>query len=124
MKQPLRETLKRIGGSHLLNENNISDINKFWSKDVKLTSPEGKSMKKENAKLIQLLNKEAKKLGATFSETLRFTGAVGDVNGKKIFVRFTGPQGSKIQVTGGKEVKLKPNATIKDIVKQIQNLTK
>ena len=108
MKQPLRETLKRIGGSHLLNENNISDINKFWSKDVKLTSPEGKSMKKENAKLIQLLNKEAKKLGATFSETLRFTG----------------PQGSKIQVTGGKQIKLKPNATIKDIVKQIQNLTK
>jgi len=43
---------------------------------------------------------------------------------KKIFVRFTGPQGSKIQVTGGKQVKLKPNATIKDIVKQIQNLTK
>ena len=124
MKQTLKETLIRIGGSHLLNENNISDINKFWSKDVKLTSPEGKSMKKENAKLIKLLNKEAKKLGATFEETLRFTGAVGDVNGKKIFVRFTGPQGSKIQVTGGKQVKLKPNATIKDIVKQIQNLTK
>ena len=104
-----------------LNENNISNINKFWSKDVKLTSPEGKSMKKENAKLIKLLNNEMKKLGikTKFKETLRFTGAYTKVDGKQIFVRFTGPQGSKIQVVGGKEIKLKPNATIKNIAATI-----
>ena len=63
-------------------KNNISNINKFWNKDVKLTSPEGKSMKKENAKLIKLLNNELKKLGvqADFKESLRFTGATTRIN--------------------------------------------
>ena len=119
MKHKLQETYERMFGS--LDENNISNINKFWNKDVKLTSPEGKSMKKENAKLIKLLNNEMKKIGikTKFKETLRFTGAYTKVDGKQIFVRFTGPQGSKIQVVGGKEIKLKPNATIKNIAATI-----
>ena len=124
MKQPLKEMLKAIGGGHLLNENNISNINKFWNKDVKLTSPEGKSMKKENAKLIKLLNNELKKLNvqSDFKESLRFTGAATRINGQVITVRFTGPQGSKIQ-SGGKTVAtLKPNSSIKDIAKQISKL--
>ena len=122
MKHKLQETYERIFGS--LDENNISNINKFWNKDVKLTSPEGKSMKKENAKLIKLLNNELKKLGvqADFKESLRFTGAATRINGQVITVRFTGPQGSKIQ-SGGKTVStLKPNSSIKDIAKQISKL--
>ena len=121
-KQTLKETYERMFGS--LDENNISNINKFWNKDVKLTSPEGKSMKKENAKLIKLLNNELKKLGvqADFKESLRFTGATTRINGQVTTVRFTGPQGSKIQ-SGGKTVStLKPNSSIKDIAKQISKL--
>ena len=132
MKQPLKETLIRIGGSHLLNENNISNINKYWSKGVKLSSPEGKSLKKENAKLIKLLNMEMKKLGVdtSFKMEVNFTGARdGEINGSSVLVRFTGPLGSRIQGHFGEkrkfiEKKLKPNASIKDIAKQIKKLIK
>ena len=85
---------------------------------------EGKAMKKENAKLIKLLNNELKKFGAKFSETLRFTGAWANINDKQIFVRFTGPQGSKIQVVDGKEIKLKPNESIRNIANVIKKLIK
>ena len=140
-EQKLRESIRRIintkiGGGHLLNENTISDINKYWSKGVKLGSPEGKAMKKENAKLIKLLNMEMKKLGidANFSMEVRFTGAYSsdtnpDMNKSSVLVRFTGPLGSKIQAHVGEarkfiEKPLKPNTSIKDIAKQIKKLIK
>ena len=35
-KQPLKEMLKAIGGEHLLNENNISNINKLYKMILKV----------------------------------------------------------------------------------------
>ena len=46
----------------ILNENNISNINKFYKKD-----PKSNDMKKENVKLIKLLNNEVKKVANVFN---------------------------------------------------------
>ena len=125
MKQPLKEMLKAIGGEHLLNESKLSTIDKLWSSDIKLTSPEGRSMKKENAKLVKELNNELKKLGINEKAVTSYAHTAADVriNGDLITVSFTGPQGTKIQYDGGsRNIILKPSISIKDIAKKISKL--
>ena len=116
----------------LLNENNISKINKFYKND-----PKSLDNKKENVKLTKLLNKEVKKLASTFNSQFTpddekfsdepYTGAVGKVNGAQVRVeyagdgsRFSGP--SIEMINFGIKHKLKGKESIKDIAKLIVKL--
>ena len=134
MKQPLRETLKKIGGGHLLNENNISKINKFYKND-----PKSNDMKKENAKLIKLLNNEVKKVATVFNSKFEnmsggysdepFNGASGKVDGAQVNVSFAGDggpySGPSIDSPGlNINHRLKGKESIKDIAKLIVKLIK
>ena len=126
MKKPLRETLIRIGGGHLLNENNIIKINKFYKND-----PKSNDMKKESVKLIKLLNNEVKKVATVFNVKFDnkpnmgsdepFNGAIGKVNGATVAVDFAGDGGpySGPSITSSPldiNYRLKGNESIKDIV--------
>ena len=138
MKQPLKEMLKAIGGGHLLNENNISKINKFYKND-----PKSNDMKKENVKLIKLLNNEVKKVATVFNVVFNvkfdnkpimssdepFNGAIGKVDGAAVSVNFAGDGGpysgpsissSPLNINH----RLKGKESIKDIAKLIVKLIK
>ena len=132
MKQPLKEMLKKIGGEHLLNENNISKINKFYK-----NNPKSDDMKKENAKLIKLLNNEVKKVATVFNVKFDnkpnmgsdepFNGASGKVDGAQVNVRFAGDggpySGPSIDSPGlNINHRLKGKESIKDIAKLIVKL--
>jgi hypothetical protein len=134
MKKPLRETLIRIGGRHLLNENNIIKINKFYKND-----PKSNDMKKENVKLIKLLNNEVKKVATVFNDKFSnkpnmgsdepFNGAIGKVDGATVAVDFAGDGGpySGPSITSSPldiNYRLKGNESIKDIAKLIVKLIK
>ena len=134
MKQPLKEMLKAIGGGHLLNENNISKINKFYKND-----PKSNDMKKENVKLIKLLNNEVKKVATVFNVKFNnkpnmgsdepFNSAVGKVNGAPVVVDFAGDGGpysgpSISSLPLDIKHRLKGNESIKDIAKLIVKLIK
>ena len=132
MKKPLRETLIRIGGEHLLNENNITKINKFYKND-----PKSNDMKKENVKLIKLLNNEVKKVATVFNSKFEnmsggysdepFNGASGKVDGAQVNIDFAGDGGpySGPSITSSPldiNYRLKGNESIKDIAKLIVKL--
>ena len=132
MKQPLKETYERMFGS--LNENNISKINKFYKND-----PKSNDMKKENVKLIKLLNNEVKKVATVFnvkfankpnmSSDEPFNGAVGKVDGAQVNINFAGDGGpysgpSIDSPALNIDYKLKGNESIKDIAKLIVKLIK
>ena len=131
MKQPLKEMLKKIGGGHLLNENNISKINKFYKND-----PKSNDMKKENAKLIKLLNNEVKKVATVFNNKFSnsdsfsdepFNGASGKVDGAQVNIDFAGDggpySGPSISSPGlNINHRLKGKESIKDIAKLIVKL--
>ena len=132
MKQPLKETYERMFGS--LNENNISKINKFYKND-----PKSNDMKKENVKLIKLLNNEVKKVATVFnvkfankpnmSSDEPFNGAVGKVDGATVAVNFAGDGGpySGPSISSSPlniDYKLKGNESIKDIAKLVVKLIK
>ena len=132
MKQPLKEMLKKIGGGHLLNENNISNINKFYKND-----PKSNDMKKENVKLIKLLNNEVKKVASVFNSEFAnkpnmssdepFNGASGKVDGAQVNINFAGDggpySGPSIDSPGlNIDYRLKGRESIKDIAKLIVKL--
>ena len=132
MKQPLKEMLKKIGGGHLLNENNISKINKFYKND-----PKSDDMKKENAKLIKLLNNEVKKVATILNDKFEnmsgessdepFNGASGKVDGAQVNIDFAGDGGpysgpSIKSPSLNIKHKLKGKESIKDIAKLIVKL--
>ena len=132
MKQPLKETYERMFGS--LNENNISKINKFYKND-----PKSNDMKKENVKLIKLLNNEVKKVATVFNVKFAnkpnmgsdepFNGASGKVDGAQVNVNFAGDggpySGPSIDLPGlNINYKLKGTKSIKDIAKLIVKLIK
>ena len=130
-KQPLKEMLKAIGGEHLLNENNISKINKFYKND-----PKSDDMKKENAKLIKLLNNEVKKVATVFNNKFSnldsfsdepFNGASGKVDGAQVNIDFAGDGGpysgpSISSPSLNINHRLKGKESIKDIAKLIVKL--
>ena len=134
MKQPLKEMLKAIGGGHLLNENNISKINKLYK-----NNPKSDDMKKESVKLIKLLNNEVKKVATVFNVKFEnkpnmssdepFNGAIGKVDGAAVAVNFAGDGGpysgpsissSPLDINH----RLKGKESIKDIAKLIVKLIK
>ena len=135
--------LKKIGGGHLLNENNLSAIDNIYrngepriskiEKEIdelrddksKINKTYKKDIKKENAKLVKELQTELKKLGINekVSTSYAYTAADVRINGDLISVRFTGPLGTKIQYDGGsREINLKPSISIKDVAKKLSNL--
>ena len=129
-KQPLKEMLKAIGGEHLLNENNISNINKLYKND-----PKSNDMKKENAKLIKLLNNEVKKVANVFNVKFKtsgagdepFNSASGKVDGAQVNIDFAGDggpySGPSISSPGlNINHRLKGKESIKDIAKLIVKL--
>ena len=118
----------------LLNENNISKINKFYKND-----PKSNDMKKENVKLIKLLNNEVKKVATVFNVKFAnkpnmgsdepFNGASGKVDGAQVNVNFAGDggpySGPAIDLPGlNINYKLKGTKSIKDIAKLIVKLIK